>query len=155
PSQTPANLTTMDNPSATGSIFWLSRPAIRPMQEKQQTPSTRSASRPFRSSSNGFKAIRLHGNARFPGGFPKARLPFANRLLYSISYRHELAIRTRGAFLILGEKGMPAFDDLCRLTNETNKPFTAFCAIVALQGFGTNSVPPLLAVAANTNHPFH
>jgi hypothetical protein len=85
----------------------------------------------------------------------RARLPFADRPLYSISYHHELAIRTRYAFLVLGDKAIPAFDDLWRLANETNKPFTAFAAFTALQALGTNAVPPLLAFAANTNHPLH
>jgi hypothetical protein len=66
-----------------------------------------------------------------------------------------LADGTYFAFYVLGEKAMPAFDDLCRLMNNTNRPCTASAAITALSCFGTNAIPPLLAVGANTNHPFH
>jgi hypothetical protein len=83
-------------------------------------------------------------------------LQFANRLCNaSIMRANRLYDGSGIAFQVLREKAMPAFDDLCRLMNETNTPLTSFAAMAALCCIGTNAIPPLLAVAANTNHPFH
>jgi hypothetical protein len=87
--------------------------------------------------------------------FARAHLPFANRLGDSMARASQLAEGSRLAFQVLGEKAMPALNDLCRLMNETNTPSTSYAAITALSRFGTNAVPALLAVGANTNHLFH
>ena len=78
---------------------------------------------------------------------------FSERIMQTKAQR--LADGAYYAYYVLGLRAMPAFDDLCRLMNETNRPSTAYAAMMALSCFGTNAVPPLLAVGANTNYPFH
>jgi hypothetical protein len=76
---------------------------------------------------------------------------FGDQIRQPTAYR--LAAATPYAFGILGKTAMPAFDDLCRLMNETNRPCTASQAALALSHLGTNAVPPLLAVVTNEHHP--
>jgi hypothetical protein len=59
------------------------------------------------------------------------------------------------AFAILGPRAMPAFDDLCRLMNDTNRPNMAILAARALACIGTNALPMLLVAVTNAYHPAH
>lgn len=84
------------------------------------------------------------------------RIPFApaKRLAHRLT-DPTLANGTELAFTILGPRAMPAFDDLCRLMNNTNSPNRAIAAAKALACLGTNALPPLLAAVTNAHHPAH
>jgi hypothetical protein len=64
-----------------------------------------------------------------------------------------LAVGSHEAFSTLGKRAMPVLEDLCRLMNNTNSPYTAGQAAAALAFLGTNAFPPLLEVAKNARHP--
>jgi hypothetical protein len=83
------------------------------------------------------------------------RFPFADRLSSWIAEpkTQQLASGTHYVFRVLGKRAMPAFADLCRLTNDTNRPYTARVAAQALGCLGTNALGPLLTVSINTQHP--
>lgn len=81
-----------------------------------------------------------------------ARPPFPHKLP-ALLVDPTLANGTYLAFAILGTRAMPAFDDLCRLMNATNKPNVAIPATRALACLGTNALPPLIAVVTNSHGP--
>jgi hypothetical protein len=85
----------------------------------------------------------------------QSRFPFARSLSDLIINRRarELARGTVGAFAVLGTRAMPVFGDLCRLMNQTNALQTATVALFDLMHFGTNALPPFLALATNTQSP--
>jgi HEAT repeat protein len=62
---------------------------------------------------------------------------------------YQLSTGAYCAFSILGPRAMPAFDDLYRLTRQTNSRFTATWALYSLSRLGTNALPPLLMAATN------
>jgi HEAT repeat protein len=84
-----------------------------------------------------------------------SRFPFTSKLsnLAAGQSAWPLSIGAHDAILVLGEKAMPALDDLCRLMNDTKNPTVANMAASCLGSLGTNALPPLLAVVTNTNHP--
>jgi hypothetical protein len=90
-------------------------------------------------------ANSLNGN-RFPPVRQLSGLFFDPRA-------RQLSVGAYKAFDALRTRAMPAFDDLCRFTNDTNRPSVAFKAAIALGYLGTNALSPLLALVANGNHP--
>src|SRR5689334_9446926 len=44
---------------------------------------------------------------------------------------------------------------LCRLANDTNRPYSAILAARALPALGTNALPLFLAAVTNARHPPH
>jgi hypothetical protein len=85
----------------------------------------------------------------------RAPFPFAHGLSSRIigERNWKRAVGTCYAFEHLGKRAMPAFDDLCRLANDTNRAITASAAVTVLAYLGTNAVPPLVAVLTNPTHP--
>ena len=85
----------------------------------------------------------------------QSRLPFKEQLSSRISEppSFQLAYGSCVAFTILGKRANPAFDELCRLLNETNSPQTSAAAASALGYLGTNALVPLLIVTTNAQHP--
>ena len=63
------------------------------------------------------------------------------------------ALGTYEAFSILGERANPAFEQLCRILDETNAPQTASRTALTLGCFGAKAIPPLVLVATNPQHP--
>jgi hypothetical protein len=80
---------------------------------------------------------------------PRARL--LSRWVINQKTFH-LATGACRAFGPLGTRAMPAFEDLCRLLNDTNRPYTSSGAALALGNFGTNALPQLWATAKNANN---
>jgi hypothetical protein len=85
------------------------------------------------------------------------RFEVAHRLAWSITNNRRwlLAEGSPLAFAVLGERAIPALDDLSRFMNNTNRLHTAFAAIKASEHLGTNAWPVLRVVARNTNQPAH
>jgi HEAT repeat protein len=93
--------------------------------------------------------------SRLSGWFSRTDFPLAGQLSDLIIQPRalQLAVGTPSAFQILGKRAAPALDDLCRLMNDTNSPYTANQAAETLASLGTNALPALLAVATNAQHP--
>lgn len=85
----------------------------------------------------------------------RTRLPFTTRLANWVMNPtpRQLAAGTYEAFRVLGDRGRPASDELCRALNQTNMPQTSATAAFALAGIGTSSLAPLLTVVSNAQHP--
>lgn len=67
--------------------------------------------------------------------------------------REQLAWGADRAFCILGPQAVSALPELTRLMNDSSRLETARRAAGSLRGLGTNSLPALLAVVDNPNHP--
>jgi hypothetical protein len=86
--------------------------------------------------------------------------PVADRLLRSSprmpeerSEREFLAWGADRAFWILGTRAVSALPELVRMMNDPSRPETARRAAGTLRAFRTNSLPALLTVVDNPNHP--
>lgn len=69
------------------------------------------------------------------------------------SRREHLAWGADRALCILGTQAVSALPELVRLMNDSSRPETARRAAGSLRALGTNSLPALLAVVDNPNHP--
>jgi PBS lyase HEAT-like repeat-containing protein len=78
-------------------------------------------------------------------------MPLAERI--QPQRREVLAEGALIAFDFLGTKATPAIPDLARLMDNQAAPQSASRAAFALGAIGTNSVPALLKVSQNSNHP--
>jgi hypothetical protein len=85
----------------------------------------------------------------------RSRFPFIRKLSDPIMNRRaaRLANGTVGAFAVLRTRAMPALGELCHLMYQTNTPITSHFALFGLIQLGTNALPALLTVAANTESP--
>jgi hypothetical protein len=107
----------------------------------------------FLSSLSGFSTNHLDGGPQLASGSAAISSYQPTAFLTGSETQRQLSVGTDESFRILGQRAQPDFEDLHRLMNQTNTPYTASHAAAALGHVGKSAFPPLLAVLTNAQHP--